>query len=68
MVGTNQLGALEPSLEDEPLSGRVEVMSHEKPLCAALYNENFNQVYTLLMNNSYENEPIHGHISHTHRL
>lgn len=44
LVGANQLGALEPSLSDEQLGGKGDIVSHEKPLCAALYNENFNQV------------------------
>ena len=44
LVGSSQLGALEPNLDDEQLNMRGEVVSHEKPICAALYNENFNQV------------------------
>ena len=39
-----QLSALEPCRDDEQHCPRGEVVSHEKPLCAALYNENFNQV------------------------
>ena len=35
-------------MDDEHMAGGVinrgEVVSHEKELCAALYNENFNQV------------------------
>lgn len=48
-VGTNQLAALESVLDDEQLAGgmgnRREVVSHDSELCAALYNENFNQVW-----------------------
>ena len=47
ILGTNQIAALESSQCDEQGTGgalRGEIISHEKQLCAALYNENFNQI------------------------
>ncbi len=47
LVATNEIAILESSQCEEQVSRgalRGEITSHEKPLCAALYNENFNQV------------------------
>ena len=43
LLATSQLGVLEPSSGGEFFASR-EISSHSKPLCAALYNTNFNQV------------------------
>ena len=43
LLATNQLGVLEPSSGGE-FFGCRDICSHSKPLCAALYNANFNQV------------------------
>ena len=45
LIGATQLGALEPlDVDDREQLLKEKAISHEMPLCAALYNENFNQV------------------------
>lgn len=43
LLATNQLGVMEPSSGGEFFASR-KISSHSRPLCAALYNANFNQV------------------------
>lgn len=45
LIGATQLGALEPlDVDDREQLMKEKAISHEMPLCAALYNENFDQV------------------------
>lgn len=45
LIGATQLGALEPlDVDDREQLLKEKALSHEMPLCSALYNENFNQV------------------------
>lgn len=45
LIGATHLGALEPlDVEDREQLLKEKAVSHDMPLCAALYNENFNQV------------------------
>ena len=48
LIGTTHLGALEPLVDDDQFAGD-RVVSHDRPLCAALYNHNFNQVNNTLV-------------------
>ena len=47
MVGTGNLGVLEPSCDYHDKFVCDRATSHSRPLCAALYNEVFDQVYIL---------------------
>ena len=45
LIGATHLGAMEPLVVEDREQYAIErAFSHDMPLCAALYNENFNQV------------------------
>ena len=44
MIANSRLGALVPTTKEDDYQKSIGEKTHDRPLCAALYNENFGQV------------------------